>query len=57
MNSRLLSEFNSSFTSWLNNGPHLVLLFPVLIKFLPPFYIQEIRTGPLEQLSTRVACS
>lgn len=57
MNSRLLSEFNSSFTSWFDNGPRLILLFLVLIKCRPPFYIQEIRIGPLEQLSTRVVCS
>lgn len=57
MNWRLLSEFNSSFASWFNSEPSLILLFLVLIKFLPPFDIGEIRAGPSESLSTGVARS
>lgn len=54
---RLLNEFNSSFTAWFNNVPSLISHFLILIKFLPPIYIREMRTSPPEQLSTKAARS
>lgn len=50
MNSRILCELNSSFVSWFNNAPHLILLFLAFIRFLPSSDIWEIRSGPWEQL-------